>query len=1606
MNKTLCMCILCLLSLGSLKGQQLFQSEESFFDDAKQHLFTSANRTGIEQVWGAFEQVYEGKLNAAQKHQVFVITQRMFDKKYLPSPHFENFYACVAYGMENDLIGQAQMNNFLAIADTVLKIYKGKVYSDFLKHTRSIVEYNQLYRSRYNSCQLLAGKLTFGHAIDDKNLDTLYTFEDAGLHLEEELVEAEDDAVDSWAKALEDADREVDTIGSMEWGEGLGARELIEEELKAVKSAFEREGYEKGMLLDGDSAKLFVASAMPKPTVKGPFVDLQHATILLTAPSDSLQIKGTHGQLMLHNLHFVGNNGRVDWRSVGLDSQQVYCDLSSYSFHLDKPEFIAEAAHLTYQPRLKVPITGILVYKIDKAHRDAPQYPSFTSYFNDIELDDIAPGVFYKGGFTLRGKRIHSTSLSGGKSSISVKTQDTLRFKAISRSEFSFVDSSIVSESANLIVYHNQKRDSVEHPAIQLRYDAAKHLLKARKDKSTFKYSPFKSTYHNIEVTGDYLEWDLESDSLAITILNARNKIPLEIESEDYFDYERFARLTGLHKFNPLQMVVYFARQEKKGNTFTSASLAEKHRISKEVIKGSMNNLAVLGYIRYDPITDEVTLLRKAILYYYANKRKIDYDNINIRSISPSKRNAILRTKSNEMLVRGVKSFTLSDSMKVQVAPAQQEIIIKENRTTEFSGKMRSGSFIYKGDDFTFNYDSFYVNMPQIDEVGILLKDTITGRDIELPNGLVGTKGKLLISRPNNKSGLKKQPGYPKFSTVEASAIYFGGEEILDGAYAADTSIVFEIPPFELDSLNSSDPNTIAFEGKFRSGGIFPDFEERASIMPDKSLGFVTNAPDTGYVIYPHKLKEKAKFYNQISLDNRGIRGDGKMEYLTGSFLGDDYIFFSDSVVTGKPGTSGEIKPGEYKGVSYPNVKMEKYKMRWLVNKDSMLLSSIDQDFEIYNSEVAFKGELALTPKALNGKGNFETDKSKTFSDQFVFREHDYGASNATFLVKSANPEKPAMKGENISVHYDFKGNFADMRSEKSGDQTLVFPFAQYATNLEKAHWDFEKQIIEISVGDTSQLTTSKFVSTNPAQEGLEFSANKAIYDLRDNTINAEGVPFIKVANVLIKPDGGKLQVSENAEMQELENATIVLNAFTKYHTLTEGHIKIKSRKSFDGRALYTYLNDSKDTIPILFEHFDVKIEREKRGRKVAEKFTTTAQAEIREDERFPIFSGMLYKGDVNLIDYKKYLEFDGVIAPDLPREKQWFKYVSVDTSTYGRILIDENTKIAGTVNKLQSGLFLTKNTPSLYGSFLAYQREKGDVQSVFTAKGLLTFNESAGEYTISPESMRNGKSYRGNHMVYNHDKQVMSFEGPLTLLKGNKDVAVHAAGVGVAKLDKQQYKMNTMILLEFEPNTQAFDAMSEVLIEGADDKGIYYNQRELYSNFSEFVSQPNFIRFQKDYEGGVKSFSKYLDKYLTLSKVTLNWSEEHQAFYNADPEVGLANVFKNDVDVTLKGYIEIPKTEDNSTIHIYLENEVGDWYYISFKGNNVRVYASADEFNGLLLGKKEKIELAEVDEAEEFKRTFLQKYLGIERSDLEIPIKKDDALKKEEEADEKKDGF
>ncbi|MEM1136823.1 MAG: hypothetical protein AAGI07_13380 [Bacteroidota bacterium] len=834
---------------------------------------------------------------------------------------------------------------------------------------------------------------------------------------------------------------------------------------------------------------------------------------------------------------------------------------------------------------------------------------------------------------------------------------------------------------------------------------------------------------------------------------------------------------------------------------------------------------------------------------------------------------------------------------------------------------------------------------------------------------------------------------YPILDAKKGGAIYFDGQEILGGAY--DHRIRFEIPPFLIDSLNDNNTDVITFDGTFKTDGIFPDFEEVISIQPDYSFGFQRQMNSGGVPLY----NDKAKYYDEITLNNKGIRGRGKIEYLAGSFESKDFIFYSDSVNT--KGEQGEIVSGDFDGASYPSVKMQQYEMRWLVHSDSMLLTNTqDSPFEIYDTTTKFEGTLALTNQNLKGTCKIETPNSLNKSEDFQMEASKYTARNSEFIIKSNDPNTPGLLGKNVKVEYDLGERVAVATSEVEGENSFTLPFIQYETNISQVLWNLDQHTLVMSVDSENEIGLGKFTSNNRKQDSLEIFASDAVYDLHEHILNLEGVPYITIANVRVIPDSGRVYVRENANIDELENAVIEMNAFNKFHTLTNANIKIISRTAFEGEATYQYTMGVSEPYEIRFTDFNIEKAKPEKGEEKTVEFITSAQADITEDEEFKFLPGFKYKGKLTMLDYEKYLKFNGEVALDVEREdNNWFAYESDNESTHGVIYVDEDLKVAGFPTKLSTGLFLGKVDRDFYPSLVHFDRTKVNDFPIFQGRGNLIFEEDTKNYILAPQEKLEDPNVAGNKFVYNFENKLVEFEGDISLLENSKTYNVRASGVGKGNYEKEEYDINASVYFNFEATSGTANDLAT---------DIYNNVEEVISPFddsdqateklSKILTEKQLDDYLFKYRNGNESLADFFGDGILFSDVNLKWSTEFRSFYSTG-DLGLGNVFKGDVNSLVEGYIEVPKSETDHEAKIFVIANQENWFYFSFQKSGIHALSSNAGFNGSLVDKKggPAIVRASNDEVLGFISSFRMNYLGTDDI-LDIYIPEDDAVEELEE--------
>lgn len=1276
----------------------------------------------------------------------------------------------------------------------------------------------------------------------------------------------------------------------------------------------------------------------------GAVIHLKKGDLQFASNSDTFSITGVQGYYRFDQDIFKGQDGIVDWENVGIPRSEMQVRLSEYTFKPNQRVYDFENVLLSQPAKADEPVSGILQLNIRPSRNEIGTFPRFTSYNANTPLKGIgSEKLTFNGGVSYQGADFYSKTAYEELSGLSGQLDGNKTFKARSKDfVFNNNDSTVTAANADLTLYQNG--DSITHPAVEFYYDYQDDLLTAETNVQGYKTTPFRTSFYNVDVSGDRLSWDIKSDSLNLFITSARADVPLIIESKDFYTAERFYDLAQIFSFHPLIMAVNMAKKNG-GNSFYTSQMARDNNLGEGLVNKTMELLMSRGMVRYDRVSGEVTVTDKGYHYLRSSGKKPDYDDILIPSIIPSAPNATMNFKDSILTIRGVETFLVSDSLDVIIFPTNGELRMLKNRDMEFDGSLNAGNFQFNGSQFTFRYDSFLVNLTQIDSIKLQV-ELDAGKREALNNQLVKTSGTLVINETDNKSALRPLPQYPIFTSTESASVEFQKNNVLEGAY--DSTVYFEVPPFTLDSVADADPNNYAFQGTFHSGDILPIFKEDLKVMKDLSFGFVHSVPDSGYNLY----KTGGRVYGELQLDSEGISTPGIIEYLTGTFDTERATLFLDSMVTEK-GIKGSLESGFVDTVSYPSMEVEAYDMNWLAKQDSMILKNKEaaKPFQIFEKRAKLNGELVLRKTGLLGSGEMELEGSRLESDSIGFEQYSFKSKNTNLTINSGTAAKPILSSTDVRVNFDIENQTASIEPEVAGTAALEFPFAQFKTSIPNALWDVNQKSIAMRKPDDAPLEQSFFYSTNRRLDSLAFNATEGYYDIEKKELNVKGIPFIEVADAKITPEGNELNILENSRIEKLQNAVIVIDTANAYHRLYNAEVEILSRNRFRGSGTYELVNAVQDTFSILFDQFQFVENDEENGPHTKSSGTVKASDGIR------VSPGFIFEGQVTMYAYKKALELDGAVRLDMEQLNErniWIEYYSNDSIQEVIIPFDEALTRQGL--PLNAGIHFSEAQP--YMSFITEKKNDFDDDFFVPRGGSLYFDSNSDTYRIENQNKRNDASayFAGSMFSYDEIDKEVTFEGKLNFLAGNGMSNIQSAGKGGGNLDSFNFEVNAMFSMNFGLSVEGLAAMGQNLKTQGETLGVQPaldDRSELIYRVAEFIGDDATRSWDKSYEVVPINLvnagtAGELLRDLVITDVNLKWSKQSKAFYSVG-KIGVSNVSNIHLDMELDGFMEIRKTPEGDIMTLLLQMTDGTWYYFMYDGFSFSSFSSNEAYNSLV---------------------------------------------------------
>ncbi len=1494
-------------------------------------------------------------------------------KKFALRPHVANYLGAVANAVMIENASATQLAGFFVVAGKVIENETPARVQQFLKVSRTFFQHHALHYDKSFRLYARDDSYTFDFIEPVQGIPLGASFDDDTNYEDSDS----NNTNDAWP----------DDDASSSWPD------------------------------DNDPAPDYFAEAPlwmnppPPPVVEGAVIRFERISLNFVTRYDSVFLKNSKGVFGFRDNLFVGEQGTFDWSAAGLPPDVVDCEITTYHFKVNKPEFRSDLAKLNYKGKTPGYIPGVFEYK-SEARKDSvlATYPRFKSFQSTLALEGIADeNVRYTGGFALTGNRISGASVSGENSRVEIWFKGQRRLVARAP-EITFTESTVQSQQSEVAIFHGS--DSISHPRVRFRYESrgdSIHRITIRKDRGGMKHTPYSSSYFNIDFAADVIKWDLHTDSMNIEIDGARNTVPVVIESADYFDQDDYRLLKGHgFPFHPVALIASYCLRNNVTELY-SGDLSVGNNLQMRDVKAAVEFLAEKGLLTYNTKTDHIKVKKKLLLLYQGARGEMDFDNLKILSVTDSASNASFNYNQGYMTVRGVEEFKVSDSLNVRITPKNSIVTLLRNRDIEFDGTINAGNFEISGRGFMLNYDSFFINLQHIDSINFfVLEKNARGQVVrrKVNNSMVSvdssaasvggidgssSSGTLFISRGSNKSGTVKNPGYPRLDASSGGVIYFDRPEVLSGAY--DRSVFFVVPPFKLDSLNDADPASINFEGTFISTGMFPNFKERLRTQPDKSLGFTHNIPQGGYQLY----KGDGRMSGSLTMNNRGLRGNGSISYLAATLSSTDFIYYPDSVLA--RGELAQIEEKQFGSVLFPQAKLPNFDMKWYPKEDKMRLKNLNAPFEFYNSTAQMRGTLTISKDGVGGAGKFESRGTELVSRYMNFSGKEFGARHARYRVNSEDPEKPLLTGTDVRMRFNLEENYAEISPEVVGVAAIDFPFAQFKTSISTMRWDVTAQKITMKRDPGQPLDDSYFYTTRKDLDSLRFNAEEAVYDLKTQELKVSGIPYIIVADAMITPENNEVLILENAKIGTLKNTTIILDTLNAYHRLTEGVVDIKSRKEFSGYATYQYVNFLNDTFAIKMTDFHLEpITEEERSRRASKRRQTTAAMQtvgtgaVSDSEMLVLGAGMFYKGDMTMYATRPALELKGYIKLDiknLDEKTSWIAYQQTGDET--DVEVDFDNAVTEDGDRINAGLHFT-DKGDLYSTFATKKKDIDD-EDLFVPSGTLHYDTASREFRIEDIEKARGRKLSGKVFAYDDAKRLVRFEGQINLIRGLKDFNVKGSAIGQGNLEKNEFGMNTFILLDCAVPSAALDLMAKTIQEVIQNEGAdegLGEPTELLYKIADLVGERAVQEYEKLSQQGYVSLGTLpqLAKPIAFSNVQLKWSAERKAFYS-EGKLGVSNILKHDINGGFEGFMEIRRNEDGGPVfHVFFKASPEAWYYFGFEDNRLLVHSSDDAFNAIIskrtnAGKAKIGEVAFIPGSEEetlsFINRFRKNYYGID---------------------------
>ncbi|PWH81445.1 hypothetical protein [Brumimicrobium oceani] len=1249
--------------------------------------------------------------------------------------------------------------------------------------------------------------------------------------------------------------------------------------------------------------------------------------------TDSVKIENTSGIADLSSNKWEGQGGQFTWEKALLPKNETVATLNNYSVSFRSTNFTVDSVSLK-TPYISRPVPGRIIDRAVKGNyrenRDMV-YPQFSSYQANFEIKNIIEDVDYKGGFSLNGDQFVGVGNDEMQAEL-IYYRKSKPFIITQSDQVRVSSKSVRTDMAKMTMFIGL-RDSITHTGLNVSYNQETESLKMTRGSAAISQAPFINSFHKMNMYVDELIWNKNSNDLVLgyDINTSEQQRNARFESFSYYDERLYQRLQGVEALHPLVALYKYAYKYDKFNMDEGTAATALNRTIEQA-KPKLLELSALGFISYDTDRETVVVNPKTEHFVKSKSRASDYDNISFTSnLSPirseqgntdqdylekvRKRN-LERSQINQygkmdlssldMDIQAVDFIKIADIKRTTIFPDSNQVVIKKNRNIVFSGWINSGKWEVKIEKGDYVYESNKFNVYD-SKVAYFNANPLRAEDgkraIPLQSVLNGLQGEIIVDATSNRSGLNEGfDEYPILVSKEKTRVYYDQKQLHRGAYNKER-FYFEVDPFTLDSLLTFNERNLRFPGELTSAGIFPKMRDELKVMADYSLGFSQDVPSEGYEFYG----TDAIYENKILLSNNGLQGGGTINFINSSSTSKSlFTFLPDSAI----GVATFINRPQEAGVEYPDADGPDAFITFLPREKQLKARSNKEDIAFFNGEAKLEGSTVLNHQGMTGRGGLDLSSAKLRSRHFDFTRWVAETDTASFLLNNKYKKEGdltedalAFKTDNVNGKLDFKERVGIFRPNK-GISIVEFPVNQYICKIDQFTWQMDqdemtlekKEQDNLAIESGMDLDGPNFFSTNPKQDSLQFLSPKAKFSLKERTIYAYDTEFLEIADARIFPDSAVVVVRKNAKLDKFENAKIVANFITKYHSMVNVEAEVTARRAYTAIGDYEYGREGEEKQ--LIHLSEIRLDTS---------FQTVAVGAVDQENILALSEQFSFYGDVRLKAADPYLLFKGAtkVNHDCKNfERSWMAFeTAIDPEKIQIPVGEDMVDLEG--NKITVGIRWRNSTNKeevrLYPTFLSQVLGEEDPE-VFSASGLLQYNGSTKEYQISNKEKLVNRNEKGNYISLHTETCSLNGDGDINL--GMDFGTLDVTSIGEVNYDEasEQTDLKLTMAIRAPVETKAFRDIGAKIIEVPGLKDTDFNNSTLEQALVEWVNRKSADKIKSDFtlKKEFKNVPKELEDAIVITGIELTSyakpGDNQKGLLTTSTQSAIVNIFNQPV--------------------------------------------------------------------------------------------------------------